>query len=104
MDEPARVRVREAGGKLPGDSLCLVTRIRLAWHEPLLQCAAAEVLEHHEGAVAGLAVVVEPTDVGVSERGHRLSLAFEACRVGVAGEQLQGDAAAELDIVSSPDL
>jgi hypothetical protein len=40
----------------------------------------------------------------MSERGDGLRLALETGGVGVAGKQLQGDAAAELDIVGGPDL
>ena len=98
------MRVREAGSELAGDSLCLLERVRLAWDEPVLQRAATEILEHHEGPAVGLAVVVEPTDVRVSKRRHSLRLALEARRVGVAGEQLQGDAPAKLDVVRRPDL
>jgi hypothetical protein len=104
MDEPARVRVREAGGQLPGDSLCLLTRIRLALDEPVFQRPSTEILEHHEGAAIGLAVVVEATDVRVGEPGHGVRLTLEARRVSVPGEQFQGDAPAELDVVGSPDL
>src|SRR5256885_14422095 len=104
MKGPARVRVRGAGAQPRGVSLCPLTKIRLAGEEPVLQRAPAEILEHHEGAAIGLAVVVEATDVRVAERGHGLRLALEARRVGVSGEQLQGDAPAELDVVGSPDL
>ena len=104
MDEPAVVRVREPGRDAARDLLGLGVGQRRALAEPVLERSARQVLEHHERPAGDLAVVEELVHVRMRERRRCAGLALEARRIGVAAEQLQSDAAAELEILGEEDL
>ena len=104
MYEASRVRVREPGGELTGDLAGFAAGVWLARDQPVLERAAAEILEHHVRPASRLSVVVEAADVRVSEGRHGMRLAFEAGGVGIAAEDLQGNPPAELDILRGPNL
>ena len=72
--------------------------------QPLLERPTGHVLEHHVRPSLRLAVVVELGDVRMSERCDRTRLTLEARRVGVRGEELDRNVAAELEILRAPDL
>ena len=72
--------------------------------EPILERSSGQVLEDHVRPRALAAVVEQPADVRVGERRDRACLALEALPVGPRPEELDGDPAVELEVVSDPDL
>ena len=63
VDEAAVMRVSEAGGKLAGDSRCLLVRPWLTGNEPVLERPAGEILEDHERPSGRHAIVIEAADI-----------------------------------------
>jgi hypothetical protein len=104
VNEPVLVGVSEARGDFGRDLAGFRVVERPRRLEAVLERPTRQVLEHHVRTAVLLAVVVEPGDVRMRQRGDGLRLALEAGRVGVAAQELDRDLAAELHVVREPDL
>ena len=104
VHEAAVVGVREACGDLARDRLCAHVVERLTAGQSILERPSRQVLEHHVRSAALVAVVEQPADVRVRERRDGTRLAVETLGVGARSEELDRDAAVELQVVGDPDL